>query len=461
MLQAPDGWQGRGLLSVSPGHNGELWVGTEGAGLYRVADGQFQRIGPERGLANSYVWSVLADGRSEGWAGTWGRGLFQRQDDQWMAVPGLDQEGLVVTALFRGKGGALWVGTHRGLARLSGEQVEWIGRDLSSPEVRCIAEAVDGTIWFGMSGGGLARWRDGALTQYRKSDGLPSDDIWCLLLDEHQDLWIGTVGGGLCRWRNGRFVTIGEQQGLPNDVVCQLVDDGQGTYWLGTRGGIARAAKRDLELCADGKIPTVPFFTLGKADGLATLECSGGSQPSYCRTADGRLWFTTGRGLAVINPSCLSTNELAPPVVIENLLVNGVSVLSNSPATIRIPAGRQRLEFRFAALTFIAGEHVQFRYRVEGMDDDWTQEMGQRSVTYNLIPPGTYVFHVTACNSDGVWNPSGASLTFHRSPPFLADLVVSIGHHRHRGRRCRRDGQARDATALPKEIGANGTPARD
>src|SRR4029453_13078085 len=105
---------------------------------------------------------------------------------------------------------------------------------------------------------------------------------------------------------------------------------------------IARAAKHDLDLCADGKIPAVRFFTLGKADGLATLECSGVSQPSHCRTPDGRLWFTTGRGLAVVNPSCLSTNELAPPVLIENLLMNGIGVLSNSPAPIRIPAGRQR-----------------------------------------------------------------------------------------------------------------------
>jgi signal transduction histidine kinase/ligand-binding sensor domain-containing protein len=405
MVQAPDGWQGRGILSVSPGPAGELWVGTEGAGLYQLKEGRFQRFGTEQGLANTYVWSVLDGGRNTLWAGTWGRGLFQRVGDHWDAVPGLDQEGLIVTALFRGKDNALWVGTHRGLARLNGSRVEWFGRDLSSPEVRCIAEAA-------------ARWRDGAVTQFRKEDGLPSNDIWCLLMRGRDDLWIGTVGGGLCRWRDGRFRIIGEGQGLPNDVVCQLIDDGQGSIWLGTRGGIARASIHDLELCTDGKIARVHFFTLGRGDGLATLECSGGSQPSHGRTADGRLWFPTGRGLAVINPHCLSTNELAPPVHIENLLVNGSNVWSNSTDRIRIPAGRQRLEFRFTALSFVATDRLRFRYRVDGMDDDWTEESGQRTVSFNFIPPGDYTFRVTACNSDGVWNPTGATLGFTVLPYF-------------------------------------------
>jgi signal transduction histidine kinase/ligand-binding sensor domain-containing protein len=419
MLQSQDGWQGRGLLTASCSRTGDLWVGTEGAGLYHIGEDRFERVGPEQGLANSYVWTVLDDGHGMPWAGTWGRGLFRREADQWRAVPGLDQEGLVVTALYRGKGNDLWVGTHRGLARLNSGQVDWIGRELSSPEVRCITEASDRTVWFGMSGGGLARWRDGAVTQYRKPDGLPSDDIWCLLLGNRGDLWIGTVGGGLCRWRNGQFATISERQGLPNDVVCQIIDDQRGSLWFGTRGGIARASQRDLELCADGKIATVPFFTLGKGDGLATLECSGGSQPSHCRTPDGRFWFPTGRGLAVLNPECLSTNDLAPPVLIENLLVNGTSVVSGSSnsAPIRIPAGRQRYEFHFTALSFVAPERVRFRYQVEGMDDEWTAT-GQRSVTFNMIPPGHYKFRVTACNSDGVWNSSGATLAFTVLPHF-------------------------------------------
>jgi signal transduction histidine kinase/ligand-binding sensor domain-containing protein len=429
MLQAPDGWLGRGILSVSPGQGDEVWVGTEGAGIYRYAKGQFTRSGPENGLANPYVWAVLNHGGAV-WAGTWGRGLFQRQGAQWVSVPGLNQDGLVVTALCPGRNGVLWVGTQNGLARLAEDRLDWIGTELISPEVRCVAEASNGAVWFGMSGGGLGLWQNGQARQFRKTEGLPSNDIWCLFPSANGSLWIGTVGGGLGRWRDGRLAVIGEQHGLPNEVICQIVDDGQDTLWLGTRGGIVRASRRELEECADGRRGTVSFFVYGKSDGLATLECSGGSQPSHGRMRDGRLLFPTTRGLALVDPSQLTTNQLAPPVLIESLNVSGHELVfaGQAPRTrIEVPPGRQRLEFRFTALTFIAPERVRFRHRLDGMDENWAEVIGQRTVSYNFLPPGHYVFRVQACNSDGVWNTAGASLAFRVLPHFWQALWFQAG----------------------------------
>lgn len=421
MVQSPDGWEGRVLLSVSASPDGGLWAGTEGAGLYRIREDGFERLGPAQGLANPFVWATLDAGPGAVWAGTWGRGLFRQQGERWLPVAGLDQEGLVVTALHRDPAGVLWVGTHRGLARVTGDRVDWIGRELSSPEVRSIAPLPDGSVWFGMSGGGLGRWREGTgAEQFRKTNGMPANDVWSLLPSARGGLWIGTVGGGLARWRNGRFASIGEAAGLPNDVICQIADDGRGSLWLGTRGGIFRAAETDLERCADGQLAKVPFFALGRADGLATLECAGGFQPSHGRTPDGRLWFPTARGLAVVDPGRLWTNTLAPPVRIESLLVGGAPAWINPgpPERLRIPPGRQRFEFRFTALSFIAPEQVRFRYRLEGIDPDWTEESGQRFAAYNLLPPGDYTFRVTAANSDGIWNTEGATLAFTVVPQF-------------------------------------------
>lgn len=430
MLAAPDDWLGRGLLSLSPGRADDLWVGTEGAGLYHLSDGRFERFGPAQGLANAYVWTVLDDGQSPPWAGTWGRGLFQlNPGGTWTPVPGLSHDGFVVTALSRSPGGPLWVGTHRGLARVGADGIEWIGRELTSPEVRCLAEARDGSLWFGMSGGGLARWRAGQLTQFRQPDGLPSNDVWSLLATETGSLWIGTVGGGLCRWRDNRFVTIGQSAGLPNNVICQIIDDGQGALWLGTRGGIVRASRQELEDCADGRLARPAFFTLGKSDGLATLECSGGSQPSYARTPDGRLWFPTTRGLAVIQPSALRTNTLPPPVLIESFQAGTNLWPEPFDGTVRptVPPGRVRCQIRFTAPSFIAPETIRFRYRLEGLDEDWTETTGPRVANYNPMPPGHYTFRVTACNRDGVWNPDGAALAFTVQPHFWQSWWLQSG----------------------------------
>jgi len=160
------------------------------------------------------------------------------------------------------------------------------------------------------------------------------------------------------------------------------------------------------------------------------LECAGGSQPSHGQTRDGRLWFPTSRGLAVIDPGGFRTNELAPPVIIESLAIAGTNWWNNDelarPA--RVPPGRQRFEVRFTAVSFIAPERVRFRYRLEGMDEAWTEIVsGPRTATYNLVPPGEYTFRVTACNSDGVWNTAGARLPFSVLPHFWQTWSFQIG----------------------------------
>jgi streptogramin lyase len=121
-------------------------------------------------------------------------------------------------------------------------------------------------------------------------------------------LWVGTFGGGLCRLRDGRFATISKREGLPNNVICHIADDGQGNFWISSYGGIFRVSKEELNRCADGRLKTVNCLVYGKADGLSTLECSGGFQPAGCRTPDGRLWFPTIKGLAVVDPASVKIN---------------------------------------------------------------------------------------------------------------------------------------------------------
>jgi ligand-binding sensor domain-containing protein/signal transduction histidine kinase len=427
MIAAPDAWKGRTVLTVSPGAGDSVWMGTEGAGLYRMSQGQWTRFGESEGLTNLFVWSVLEDSRGRVWAGTWGGGLFRLEGKRFVHPPMLAGENVPVCALLATQEGALWAGTQRGLWRVTDAGVERFGDGLVRPDVRAIAEARDGTVWFGMSGGGLGRWRDGQIVQYRQSDGLPSDYVWSLRADEDGTLWIGTFGGGLGRLRDGRFAVIGERQGLPNNVICHIADDGQGRLWLGSYGGLLRAPKDAIHRCADGQIKEVGFFAYGKADGLESVECSGGLQPGGCRMADGQLWFPTSKGAAVVNPAEMKESLLGPPVVIENILVDGVEVSPSrsgsgsklramppphaAPAIeVRVQPGQQRLEVHFAALSFVAPERIRFRYRLRELEEDWVEGGSKRMANYSFVPPGAYLFQVLACDSDGAWNGTEATL---------------------------------------------------
>ncbi len=369
---------------------------------------------------HSFVWSVAEDSDNRIWAGTWGGGLFRQHGDQFERVFGLGDVS-VLTALMPGRDGGMWFGTDAGLVHYRDNKATWYGRnrDLALPDVRAIAEDSAGTVWFGMSGGGLGCLTNGVVRQYHKRDGLSSDFVQTLHLDREGALWIGTFGGGLDRMKQGQFAVIGAGQGLPNNVICHIEEDDRGNFWMSSYGGILRINKAELDRCADGDIASVHCEALDRGDGMPTLECSGGLQPSGCKTADGRLWFPTSKGLVVVDPANVRTNRLQPPVLIEEVRANNhVITGGTNGAPVRVAPGQQRLDFNYTALSFVAPDKVRFRYRLEGLESEWMDRGTKRTVNYSYVPPGNYTFHVTACNNDNVWNADGASTSIIILPQF-------------------------------------------
>jgi ligand-binding sensor domain-containing protein/signal transduction histidine kinase len=440
-INPPDHWDGRTVTSLSGTDGKDMWISTEGAGLYHLKDGAWEHFGESNGLANSYVWSVTKDRRNRIWAGTWGGGVFVQTESagdkaggktgiQFALAPGLENLRAAAPAILQGANGVTWIGTDEGLIRYEDGKIARYGEaeGLDWPEVRTLAEAPDGTLWFGMFGGGLGRLREGTLKQFRTRDGLPSDFIQCLKLDADGSMWLGTSGNGLIRMKDGRFVRMTQQHGLANNVICHIEEDGEGYFWISSHGGIMRIAKADLNACADGKTNQFNCLTYGEGEGMQTLDCSGGMQPAGCRTDDGRLWFPTSKGLVVVNPKTkdIKKNSLPPPVIVEDLLVDGKSQFtrdkSNLNATesayVEIPPGRHSFEFHYTGLSFTVPEKVRFKYRVEALDPDWRYPGTERSVNLGYIPPGNYTFRVLACNNDGIWSPEGASVEFHVLPHF-------------------------------------------
>ncbi|NOS70558.1 MAG: hypothetical protein HOP33_11580 [Verrucomicrobia bacterium] len=83
-----------------------------------------------------------------------------------------------------------------------------------------------------------------------------------------------------------------------------------------------------------------------------------------------------------------------------------------------MPARKERLEIHFTGLNLSAPEQARFRYRLEPHENNWTEPRSMREVTYPKLPYGRYHFQVTACNEDGVWNPTPATLSIVVEPPF-------------------------------------------
>jgi signal transduction histidine kinase len=170
------------------------------------------------------------------------------------------------------------------------------------------------------------------------------------------------------------------------------------------------------------------FRTYGLSDGMPTLRCSSGLQAAGCKTADGRLWFATSRGLVAVTPANVRTNPLPPPVVVEQMLLNEkpVPLTNNAAMPIRVPPGRHRIDFQYTGLSFIASERVQFKHRLLNWEGDWVNSGTKRTITYSYLPPGDYTFEVMARNNDGIWSTNSAQIAFTVMPFFWQTLGFRV-----------------------------------
>ncbi|HEV2453011.1 MAG TPA: two-component regulator propeller domain-containing protein, partial [Verrucomicrobiae bacterium] len=401
-------------LSVCEDADRTIWIGTAGGGLDRYKDGNFVECGTNSPAPANFIFSIFPETNGDLWSSAGdGEDLFQFHDGQLERSPwGLHG----VKSLLTDHAGRLWVGTkiNVGWYTRSSRRIFGTADGVSESPVRALAEAPDGTIWSGADDGTLYRCEPTRVRKFAPTDGPGARPIWSLLVDSEGTVWAGTFRGGLLRFRNGQFARFSTEQGLP-DVITQILEDRQGRLWLGTHQGICCVEKAALEACAAGKTKTVDVIRhLG---GLPTLACSDGYQPACWRADDGRLLFTTVKGVVSVDPEQLAASSPPPPVAIEDMVVDGQPIPLNLQKVV-VPPGHEQFEFRFTALSFEAPEQSRFRYRIDGLDKSWVEADTRRVADYGHLPPNHYRFRVIACNSDGVWNKTGAAVEFTVLPYF-------------------------------------------
>ena len=434
-------------LSITEGKNGEMWFGTYGGGLNRYARGTFRHFNMTHGLSNEIISSIFVDSDSTLWVGTYGGGLYSMHDTLFTSFSSDDgSPGQMILAITESKDKTLWVGTSKGLCRVQNGGIVPLTQSpiLSRESIQSLLEASDGTLWVGTNGSGIFGIQQGKLRTYTTKNGLSNDIITALYEDRQHVLWIGTDGGGLNRLVNGKITSVTSQQGLFNDVVFVILEDARENLWMSCNKGIFRVAKKELQDFAEGRLRRIHSDVFTRADGMKANECNGRRQPSGWKSRDGKLWFATIHGVASIDPERIPTNEFTPPVLIERLLINGREQHLSGRLTFS-PDG-ERYEIDYTALSLLAPEKVRFRYRIEGADDAWFEAGTNRKAIYTHLPAGDYVFHVIACNNDGVWNTGGASIAFTIEPYFyktywffgvcfLAIVALVVGAYSWRMRR--------------------------
>jgi ligand-binding sensor domain-containing protein/signal transduction histidine kinase len=360
--------------------DGALWIGTSNRGLFRWHDGRMQHFGLHEGLSDIYI-----------------RGLFEDRD------------------------GVLWIGTSvGGLHRYANGQLSrsfGAADGVATGILASFAQDREGRIWIGSNANGLSVYENGRFRRLGDHESPPSRSISTLFIDSRGDLWVGTASHGLFRRRNGRYEAFGVAQGLGHALVALMIEDREGTLWVSTGHGISRLTRDRIDDVAAGRRASLDPMILDRRDGLLNVEGSGGGiDPSGLRDRDGRLWFSTIDGIAVIDPATFPFNRVAPRVMIEAVSLAGHAARPDGTGITEVPAGTATIDIAYTAPSFLAPQQLRFRTRLLGVDDDWQEVGGRRVAYYTRLAPGSYTFEVMATNADGVSSERPAALRLTVAP---------------------------------------------
>jgi len=323
----------------------------------------------------------------------------------------------------------LWVGTISGLIRLKMDESGELSLDEEIPTwpVRFFLETDDGELWYATNGGGVARYNRENTRTYDTSNGLSSNNIRALYQDDDGFIWVVSEDRGLNRIDpdSENIVVIRKSDGLYEDGLHIMLPDNFDRMWFSTNRGVFWVSFPHLQDFAEGRRNRVYSTAYTERDGMLNREANGGFQNSGMKTADGRLWFTTQKGVLVIDPEVIKVTQPLPRVVIEYANSSGTSLFDDK-GNITINPDQRSFSITFNCPVFMAPERVRFQYKLEGFDRGWIDAIGRREAIYTNIPAGEYQFRVKAYIDSELADSNETLMAVIVSPRFVETVWFQV-----------------------------------
>ena len=430
-----DGLTHAAVVRAMEMRDGTIWAGTNGNGI-DILDASLRRVGGHRPDASDA--GALSDGAitclaqsADGtiWVATLNSMLHRLRPGsvRFDRIPVEHLPGGPIRTMEIGRDGTLWAGAAEGMARIDPVLLmtriyrHWPGAGNSSPAIEAIVASRDGKLWVGTDNGLYSfDTHTGASTRIA-TPVLPGNWVPDLLLARDGRLWVAT-SGGVVVLRDDTH--LARRTSAPAEA---LIEDADGQVWVGP-GPRVRVD------------PGSASRTFGPADGVPFRNFYVASRS---RTRDGRLLFGSPEGLLVLDPRELPSSRPAAPIAFASLQVEGkprtgAAVLSS----LTLGPNERSFALDLAALDFPIASRRAFRYRLEGLDEQWLTTT--RTIHYGRVPPGRYTLRAALDVPDArelrvpvLVEPAWYQTWWFRTLAAIAFLALLYGAYRLRVRRLR------------------------
>jgi signal transduction histidine kinase/ligand-binding sensor domain-containing protein len=400
-----------GILASS---DGTIWVANNGS-LDRIKDGTVSSIRKSNGLPGEQVAAMLEERDGNMWVGV-DDDLYLFKDGRFSRLPAPNHQPLgMVVGMTEDIEGNIWAecaSKPSKLVRIRDFQVQEVFPASQVPPGHSLAADPNGGIWISTRRGDLLLLRNGTVqTKVPLTQG--GSPLNRQIIAQPDGSVLAGTENGIVGWRSGKVQRMTTKNGLPCDFVIAFIEDKEKRWWFYTRCGVVEFSDSELQRWWANPDTIVHNRRYDKFDGA---QPNIGSFNAAATTPDGRVWFSSGVVVQMVDPPKLSAKALPATTYIESVVVDRKELPAT--ANLRVAPHPRDVQIDYTSPTFLIPQRVKFRYRLDGYDRDWHEASTRRQAFYTDLPPGNYSFRVIACNSDGVWNDKAATLGFSVAPAF-------------------------------------------
>lgn len=430
---------GNAVREISPDAYGHLWIGTEDGGLNKLdlQTGKFTVFKPDgtsSGISNSNIHGLLITGDTL-WIGTFEHGLdlmnikTGKVFKHYAAQEGKNLKSNFIYCIYQLRSGKVLLGTATGLYQY--EKQNFVPfHHFPALFYTTILEDSKGNIWIGTYRNGLYYFNPETKeklhfkNQPGNRNSLSNNRINCIFEDSNGLIWAATEGG-LCQLKKDEksFKRYTYKNDLPSNVIYSILEDEEKNLWISTSKGL---------VCFSLSTKQINTFT--KTNGLLSDQFN---YNSAYKSPDGRMYFGSVKGLISFDPKNFKVNHYKPPVYITGFQVFNEELAiqkKGSPLeqsiiqtdTLVLKHNQSTFSIDFAALSYTSPEMTAYKYKMEGLDQNWTYLNTKRKAYYTKLAPGEYTFRIKAANSSGIWNDKETKLFIQVLPPFWKSVSAYI-----------------------------------
>ncbi len=437
---------------------GNLWLGTDGGGIRKVTRGIFRHYDVMDGMTSNIAKSFLEDDKGNIWISTFDQGInilgengFTAFYDETNGLGGND-----ISFSYEDSQGNFWFASYtQGLTKYDGQRFVHYTKDdgLISDVVFSIAEHPEGYLLIGTDNG-ISIYKEEEFEDFALNGLLIDQTIYAILHDSNNKLWFGTPIGttvingdsvshfpapefsgttiisilespdkrvwlassdGMTIFEGDEHYRLKVSEASGANSIVSMAFDPNHFLWIGTENGAYKLNLTDFRPPELGV--KVKFEHYTRKDGLPSMECNANA---IFNDREGNTWLGTSGG-AVVNPSGVERQEIDHPPFIHITSVRTpmqktwkelgyeIDKVSGLPLNPVLPHSTNRLEFEFIGISLNNPNQVEYRFRLDGLDTEWSSPTRQTSVAYSNLSPNTYTFRVIAKKESENWNESNSS----------------------------------------------------